>query len=237
MAAVAVSTSCIFCRPSQLNVTSRPPLTLNLDQRRGEIRNAASSYLETFISEYVRDFSPHSCEMRKNINYYGGEEVGRAKVAEGYVALYGACLDVALQRTGEEVSNTDIIELSERLVGIHAAMAKETDLNLANPAAKEAYVIWGEQKVKHFRRVVEANLTSDEANYLAMTRRAYTKADFAAMLKEQNDAEKVLFGGFKESLKDELLLKLFGPAVIDAQQRESWKLNSREIDRFYPNGE
>jgi hypothetical protein len=113
-------------------------------------------------------------------------------------------------------------------------MTKKTDLSLTHPAIREAYKHWGKQKVNHFSRIIRANLNSKEKDYISMTRKAYTREEFIVMLNEQNEAEKVLFEGFKKSLENRPIhIRLIGPGLIDSQQKDSWKLNYRELEGFY----
>ncbi len=218
-----------------VEISSQPAITLNLDGRKEHIRKTLTNYLETFLSDYVLDFSPHSDEMRDNIKQYGGGEKGTKEVAKGYVDLYSICLDCAIKAVDKELTERDVDELSSRLVAQHKTMAKKTDLCLEHPAIVKGYRIWGRDKVERFRKVIAKNLEGNEKDYRGMYLRAFdTEAEMTAELEKQNEAEKILFESFKKSLENKGTgARLLGPAVIDAQQKKSRELNYRELKRFY----
>jgi hypothetical protein len=229
--------------PSPTPATSSAPATFpssrpqafNLQSRKAEIRSAATSYLETFILDYVRDFAPGSGEMRDNIKIYGGGEKGKAAVADGYVKLYQICLDTALNHLDKDLTQEELDEFGNKLLKQQKEMVKKTDLSLKHPAVLEAYKVWGKQKVDYFRRIAKANLKNNEKDFVLMARRTYTRQQFEEMFAEQNRVEEVLYkDGFKKSLEDRPLhIRIFGPGVIDSQQALSKTLNYREINRLY----
>lgn len=223
------------CNRKITNIPDRAPIVLNIAEREGKIYRESKSYLELFISDYVRDYAPFSEEMSRNIKAYGGGEIGKKKVVEGYVELYTICLDTAMKNVDKELGSKELDELSDRLVINHKKMVKFTDLSLEHPAVKEGYKPWGKSRVNNFRRIIKENLNSSEKDFRAMVRKAYpSKKELLEELETQNEAEKELFRGFEKSLENRnLLIKLIGQAVIRTSQEKSWELNKRELNRFY----
>lgn len=227
------------CCSSPEDIKNRPAIVLSLKQREKEMRQASGKYLEIFLGEYIDSMGPISSEIKANVDFYDLEKRkgkrnlgGKESVVRGYYDLYMACADLALSRMGKSVSEQDLNELSDRLVNIHYEMAKKTDLNVKSSPVKEGYVVWGKDKVNRFKAIFEKNIKTDSKSFEEMVRNTYGSEQFIAELERQNEAEKVLFEGFKKSIP--IALRLIGAGIVDNTQKESWKRNMAEFKRFFP---
>ena len=232
LAVVAVGGGCFSCCENKRFVSSRPAIVRNFEGRKEEINKAGREYFKVFLGDYVKDMTPYSGEMRDNINWYNSKgKDGEEEVVRGYFELYDSCLGVAVSHADKEVSDEEYVELGKELVGIHQRMAKKTFLRLGEDVVEKAYVEWGRDKVERNKKIIKSNLDTKCSEFGAMVRNTFSEGGFRKELREQNEAEKILFRGFKDSLSP--ILRFLGGGILDATHKRSWELNKKEFKRFY----
>lgn len=228
-ALTAVNYSCCS-RPSV--IVEVPEIKITLENRQEQIRQATRSYLRKFIRSYVEEIMPFSGEVRGNVDYYNRQgKDGKAEVTEGYFQIYDSCLSVAARNVGGVVPESEIRDLSKRLVTIHKNMARVTDLDLSHPSVENpGYVKFGVDRVGRFKRIMERNQSTSAVEFVDLYRAAFNQQEAEKDFEALDRAEADLFETFKESLG---LKRIFGSGIIDQNHRKSREINFREYQKAY----
>ncbi len=242
-ATVGASFALNSCSQTKAPITNRPNLIVSLEeQNKKEVYHKIEGFINDYYGGkekkegYVDFMAVHSREIRKNI-----EESGREKVVESYRRLHKHCLDLAVSRLFQEISEQDIDELGDRLVLHQKNSAKHTYIDYEHPAVKEGYKKFGKDRAGFYKKLIESNIKNTKGDFKAYVERAYNPDEYPELRKNQGQSTRELYNGFAKSLENcregcvGPLVRILGPGVVQRTREWSEKFNSEYYKDIYQN--